>query len=126
VPCRAVSTSTWLGTFAKYGLGISFGSNLINRGKEGIDAGMDPVSIVSAAATDTVGGKVVEKIRNKSNLTGEKLNLSTGERVIGSISDLLDGGMNIMGVREFAKAPGVGEPPLPRRTSAEPSNCARS
>jgi hypothetical protein len=116
-----VSSSTWLGTFAKFGLGISFGSNLINRGKEGIDAGSNPVSVVSAAATDTFGGKVVEKITNKSNLTGEKLNLSTGERVTGGITDLIDGGMNILGVREFAKMPGVGEPPVPRGTSAEPT-----
>ena len=116
-----VSTSTWLGTFAKFGLGVSFAGNLINRAKEGIDAGSNPVSVVSAAATDTFGGKVVEKITNKSNLTGEDLKLSTGERVTGGIFDLVEGAMNILGVREFAKAPGVGEPPVPRRTSAEPT-----
>jgi hypothetical protein len=113
-----VSTSTWLGTFAKFGLGVSFAGNVINRAKEGIDAGSNPVSVVSAAAADTFGGKVVEKITNKSNLTGEDLKLSTGERVTGGIFDLIEGGMNILGVREFAKAPGVGEPPVP---SAEPT-----
>lgn len=116
-----VSTSTWLGQFAKVGLGVSFGSNLINRGKEGIDAGSNPVSIVSAAATDTFGGKVVEKITNQSNLTGKDLNLTTGERVTGGIFDALEGGMNILGLREFVKAPGVGEPSVPRGTSAEPT-----
>jgi hypothetical protein len=119
-----VSTTTWLGTFAKYGLGISFGMNLINRGKEGIDAGSDPVSIGVAAATDTFGGKVVEKITNKSNLTGKDLNLTAGDRVIGGITDLAEGVMNTMGVREFAKVPGVGEPPVLRWNPAEPTGSA--
>jgi hypothetical protein len=116
-----VSTSTWLGQFAKFGLGTSFGMNLINRGKEGIDAGSNPVSVVSAALTDTIGGRGFEKITNKSNLTGRDLNLSTGERVAGGIFDLFEGGMNILGVREFVKAPGVAEPPVPGRTPAEPT-----
>jgi len=116
-----VGTSTWLGQFAKFGLGTSFGMNLINRGKEGIDAGSNPVSVVSAAATDTFGGKVVEKITNKSNLTGKDLNLTTGERVVGGIFDALEGSMSILGVREFVKAPGVAEPPVPPRTPAEPT-----
>src|SRR5262249_36497925 len=73
------------------------------------------------AATDTFGGKVVEKITNKSNLTGEKLHLSTGERVTGGILDVVDGGMNILGVREFAKVPGVPETPLPGRAPADPT-----
>ncbi len=115
-----VSTSTWLGQFAKFGLGVSFGSNLINRGKEGIEAGSNPVSVVSAAATDTFGGKVVEKITNQSNLTGKDLNLTTTERVTGGIMDALEGGMNILGAREFVKVPGAGEPPVPR-TPAEPT-----
>ena len=94
--------------------------NLINRTKEGIDAGSDPVSIGVTALTDTFGGRVFEKINNESNLTGEKLNLSTGERVFGGFMDVLDGGMNFMGVHEFVKPPGVAEPPVPRRT-AEPT-----
>jgi hypothetical protein len=100
-----VSTNAWLGTFAIFGLGTAFGMNLVNRGKEGIDAGSNPVSVVSAAATDTFGGKVVEKITNKSNLTSKDLNLTAGERVIGGITDLFEGSMNILGVREFATAP---------------------
>ena len=40
----------------------------------------------------------------------------------GGILDVLDGGMNILGVREFAKAPGVPETPLPRRSSTDPVN----
>jgi hypothetical protein len=121
-----VSYATWAGQFAKFGLGVSFGMNLINRGKEGIDAGMDPLSmdpirIFNNAVIDTGGGRVVEKFTNKSNLTGKELNLSTGERVIGGITDLIDGGMNILGVREVAKMPGVGEPPIPRGTTAEPT-----
>jgi hypothetical protein len=114
-----VSTNAWLGTFAKFGLGISLGSNLISRSKEGIDAGSDPVSIGVTALTDTFGGRFFEKINNESNLTGEKLNLSTGERVFGGFMDVLDGGMNFMGVHEFVKPPGVAEPPVPRRTPAE-------
>jgi hypothetical protein len=105
----SVSTSTSLGTFAKYGLGMSLGSNLINRGEEGIDVDSDLASSVSADGTDTFGGKVVEKITNKSNLTGDELNLSTEERVIGGVSDLLDGGMNMMDVLEFATMPGAEE-----------------
>jgi hypothetical protein len=115
-----VSTATWLGQFGTFALGTSFGLNLINRSKEGIEAGSNPVAVVSTAATDTFGGKVVEKITNKSNLTGEDLNLSTGERVTGGILDVLEGGMNILGVREFAKTPGVPETPIPGRTPADP------
>ena len=115
------SNSIWLGTFANFGLGASFGANPINRGKEGIDAGSNPVSVVGAAATDTFSGKVAEKITNKSILTDENLNLSTGERVTGGTFVLVEGSMSIMGVREFARAPGVGEPHAPRRTPAEPT-----
>jgi hypothetical protein len=115
-----VSTATWLGQFGKFALGTSFGLNLINRSKEGIEAGSNPVAVVSTAATDTFGGKVVEKVTNKSNLTGEDLKLSTEERVTGGILDVLEGGMNILGVREFAKTPGVPETPLPRRAPADP------
>jgi hypothetical protein len=116
-----VSTATWAGTFGKFALGVSFGSNLINRTKEGIEAGSNPLEIVSTAATDTIGGRAVEKITNRSNLTGENLNLSTGERVAGGIVDGLEGLMNVFGLREFAKTPGVPETPLPRRTSADPT-----
>lgn len=121
-----VSTSAWLGQFAKFGLGTTFGMNLINRGREGIEAGSNPVSVVSAAATDTFGGKVVEKITNKSNLTGADLKLSAGERLTGGILDVLEGGMNILGLREFVKAPGVGEPSGARRTSDPTANETRT
>ena len=116
-----ISMAAWGGTFTKYTLGVSLGLNLYNRGKEGIEAGSNPVSVVSTAVTDTFGGKAIEKITNKSNLTGEDLKLSTGERVFGGFFDVLEGGMNTIGVREFAKAPGVPDTPVPRGNSAEPT-----
>ena len=119
-----VSSSTWLGTFGKYMLGISFGSNLINRTKEGIEAGSNPIAVVATAATDVVGGRALEKATNESNLTGKKLNLTPGERVLGGIVDLAEGAMNVIGLREAVKAPGVGEPSVPRGTSADPAGNA--
>ena len=116
-----VNVATWGGQFAKFGLGVSFGSNLINRTKEGIEAGSNPVAVVSTAATDTIGGRAVEKITNKSNLTGKELNLSTGERLAGGFVDVVEGLTNAMGLVELAKPPGVPETPLPRRASADPT-----
>src|SRR5262249_42936414 len=107
------------GQFAKFGLLTYFGVNLIDRTKEGIAAGSDPIAIGSTAFTDTFGGRVIQNIRNKSNLTGEDLNLNTEQQVTGAIMGGLDV-LNIFGVGEFAKAPGVGEPPLPGRSPADP------
>jgi hypothetical protein len=112
-----IAASTWLGTFGKYTLGVTLGTNLVTRGKEGIEAGSNPVSVINTAVTDTFGGKVVEKITNKSNLTGKDLNLTTAERVAGVFFEGLEGGMNIIGVREFAKPPGVPDTPVPGRNS---------
>jgi hypothetical protein len=113
-----VSAATWFGLYGTYTLGTSFGQNLIDRTKEGIAAGSDPISIISTAATDTVGGKAIEKVTNKSNLTRKDLNLTTEERVMGGILNVVDGGFNILGLRQYVKAPGGVEPSVPPRTSA--------
>jgi hypothetical protein len=112
-----ISSATWLSRFAMFGLGTSYGMNLINQSREAIAAGSDPVAVPIVALEDTFGGKVVEKIRNKSNLTGEELNLGTEERVTGGILDFLDGVMNVLGASEAVKTPGA---PIPRRPPAEP------
>jgi hypothetical protein len=116
-----LSTVTWAGPFANFGLGESVATNLINRGKGGIDAGSNPVSITGTAATDTFGERVAEKVRNRSSLTGADLKPATGERMTGGGFDLVGGISNGMGAREFAKAPGVGEPSVSCRNSTEPA-----
>lgn len=112
-----ISTAKWFGLYGTYELGTTFGTNLIDRGKEGIAAGSNPISIISTAATDTVGGKVVEKITNKSNLTGEDLKLSTEQRVLGGVTEAVGAGFNILGVHQYVKAP-VPDIPVPGRNSA--------
>jgi Domain of unknown function (DUF4157) len=107
-----ISYATWLSQFAKFGLGVSFGRNLIDRSKEGIAAGSNPLAVLAAALEDTVGGKVVEKLRNKSNLTGKELDLSTGDRVTGGFLDILDGLTNVLGASESAKIGGETPPPV--------------
>jgi hypothetical protein len=113
----AVST-VWLSQFPEFGPGVSFGINLINRGREGIDAGLNTRSVVGAGTIAAFGGRVIEGTTSKSNLAGEDLKRFTAERLTG-FSDALERGTNIVGLREVSKTPGFEEPLVPRQTSAE-------
>jgi hypothetical protein len=123
----AVTFAAAAGYVAISVIAARFANALIERWKEGRAAGVNPMSILSAAFLDAFGFAEVEQaLTNESILTGQPLNRSVGERVTGGIMGLVDIFMNAWGASEWAgrglprtASPDVA-PPEPPAPAPEP------